>query len=64
MKRTGVSNRGGDVKGLYVETLTAEIFKVLADIIPDSTKESTFLKAQEKIHAIIAREYVEREDRK
>ena len=53
-----------DVKGIYIEALTGEIFGVLADIIPETTSDINFLKAQEKVRAIIAREYVEREDRK
>ena len=50
-----------DVKGIYVEALTAEIFGVLADIIPETTKDIHFLDAQKRIRAIISREYVEKE---
>ena len=53
-----------DVKGIYIEALTGEIFGVLADIIPESTSDVAFLKAQEKVRAIIAREYVERKNQK
>ena len=53
-----------DVKGIYIEALTAEIFKVISGIIPESTKDIDFLKAQEKVRAIIAREYVEKDEQK
>jgi len=49
----------GNVKGLYSEALTAEIFNVLADIIPINTDDKKFLIAQDKVHAIIAREFVD-----
>ena len=49
----------GNVKGLYSEALTAEIFNAIADLIPINTKDSTFLKAQDKVHAIISREFID-----
>ena len=53
-----------EIKGIYVEALTAEIFGVLADIIPETTKDIHFLDAQKRIRAIISREYVEKENQK
>ena len=63
MKREGVSQRGGDIKGIYAEALTAEIFKALIEIIPLNTSDIDFLKAHEMVKSIISREYVEKEDR-
>lgn len=42
---------------LYAETLTAEIFRELLDIIPlDSFTDSQVIRAQEKVKDIIVRE--------
>jgi len=58
------SERIGKVRAFYSEALTAEIFAAIADIIPDNTTDKAFLEAQSKVRAIIAREYIEVEDRK
>jgi len=53
-----------DVKGLYIENLTAEIFNAISEIIPINIKDTKFIEAQEKVFRIIAREYVEKEHQK
>jgi len=48
-----------NLKGTYIEKLTAEILACLDDLFSDDMDDEGFLKGQERVRAIITREYVE-----
>ena len=48
-----------NTRGIYIENLTAEIFNSIDNVISMSVSDEAFMKAQEKVRKIIAREYVD-----
>jgi len=54
--------KGDDIKGKYIEALTAEILATLDDLLSDDMDDDDFLNGQERVRAIIAREYVDIKD--
>jgi len=51
-----------DIKGKYIEALTAEILATLDDLLSDDMDDNDFLNGQERVRTIITREYVDRKD--
>jgi len=54
--------KGDDIKGKYIEALTAEILATLDDLLDDNMDDKDFLLGQSRVRAIITREYVDRKD--
>jgi len=52
----------GNLKGTYIENLTAEILATLDDLLSDDMDDNDFLNGQERVRTIIAREYVDIKD--
>ncbi len=52
----------GNLKGTYIENLTAEILACLDDLLSDDMDDNDFLNGQKRVRAIIAREYVDIKD--
>ena len=48
-----------NTRGIYIENLTAEIFNSIDNIVSITVSDEAFMKAQEKVRKIIAREYVD-----
>ena len=48
-----------DKKFLYCETITAKIIEAMSDVIDKKVSDNAFLKAQDRVHAIILEEYIE-----
>jgi len=53
-----------NTRGIYIENLTAEIFRTLTDVLNPATTDKDFLKAHDRVRAIIGREYVDIADQK
>lgn len=47
-----------EFRGLYVENITAEIMRAMADILDPKVKDTIFLNAQEEVRKIIDRETI------
>jgi hypothetical protein len=56
-----MSKTNYDIKGIYIENITAEIFNAISELIPINTTDKKFIEAQKKVFKIISREYVEKE---
>ena len=63
MRAGYVSEKNGNVKGLYIEAVTGKILSILDDILDYDVTDKKFLIVQENLRLFIASQYVEKEDR-
>ena len=63
MRAGYVSEKNGNIKGLYVESVTGKILSILDDILDYDVTDKKFLIVQENLRLFIASQYVEKEDR-